>query len=187
MAFYDNFPRYYQIEANNLKGLQPGFVVSQIPVKAGSTFLQEKFNKLGSSSTSATKMIANGHIVMISAEGIVDPAVEEVAVDTSTGKGSVVAPSPLYIVYNDPLNTILNKANFYATDLDQEHLRCVQLIPGDEWMSDMELDLTATSALYGRIVEITEAGTAAIYGSDDWFAMSELADGTSAHHYMFIK
>lgn len=175
MAIYDYLPKYYQIEANNLKGLQPGFVVAQMPVKAGSDFLQEKYNVLGSSSTSASQKIANGHIVSLSGEGIVDP----------------VEGAPLFIVYNEPLNTIYDSAKFYATDLNEEHLRLVQLIPGDEWMSDMALDLSTpqsgTNPLAGRIVEITSSGTATIYGSDDWFAMDHLADGTSAHHYMFIK
>lgn len=178
MAIYDLLPKYYQIENNNLKGLQPGFVVAQIPCKAGSVFLQEKYNKLGSSSTSATNMIANGHIVSVNGDGIVDPVMD----------------APLFIVYNEPLKTLFDAEKFYATNLDEEHLRCVQLFPGDEWMSDMELDLDSkkvegaeTNPLYGRIVEINSVDTEDIYKSDDWFACDSLADGTKAYHYMFVK
>ena len=32
MAFYDLLPTFDYIEPNNLKGLQPGFVVAQMPV-----------------------------------------------------------------------------------------------------------------------------------------------------------
>lgn len=168
MAIYDYLPKYYQIENNNLKGLQPGFVVAQLPVKAGEDFLQEKFNVKGSASTAATTKIANGHIVSITGDGIVDAD----------------ADLPLFIVYNEPLNTIFDSAAFYATDLNEEHLRCVQLMPGDEWMSDMELDLSG--ALSGRIVKIDNATNTNIYGSDDWFSVTTMADGTTGYHYMFI-
>lgn len=178
MAIYDYLPKYYQIEANNLKGLQPGFVVAQLPVVTGEDFLQEKFNKKGSSSTSATKMIANGHIVSVSGNGIVDAEMG----------------APLFIVFNEPLKTLFDAEAFYATNLDEEHLRCVQLIPGDEWMSDMELDLTShvvetveTNPLYGRIVKIDASTNTNVYGSDDWFSVTTLADGTPAYHYMFVK
>lgn len=168
MAIYDYLPKYYQIENNNLKGLQPGFVVAQLPVKAGEDFLQEKFNVKGSTSTAATTKIANGHIVSITGDGIVDAD----------------ADLPLFIVYNEPLNTIFDSAAFYATDLNEEHLRCVQLMPGDEWMSDMELDLSG--ALSGRIVKIDNATNTNIYDSDDWFSVTTMADGTTGYHYMFI-
>lgn len=170
MAIYDYLPKYYQIENNNLKGLQPGFVVAQLPVKAGEDFLQEKYNVIGSSSTAASSKIANGHIVSISGDGIVDP----------------IEGAPLFIVFNEPLNTIFDAQAFYATDLNEEHLRCVQLMPGDEWMSDMVLDL-ASDALSGRIVKIDNATNTNIYNSDDWFAVTALADGTPAYHYMFVK
>lgn len=170
MAIYDYLPKYYQIEANNLKGLQPGFVVAQMPVSASAAFLAENKNVIGSNSTAASNKIANGHIVSLSDAGIVDAD----------------ANSPLFIVYNEPLNTIYDGAAVYATDLREENLRLVQLIPGDEWMSDMNLNLTG--ALAGRIVKIASNNTdKTIYNSDDWFAMGYLPDGTPAFHYMFIK
>lgn len=175
MAIYDYLPKYYQIEANNLKGLQPGFVVAQMPVSAvaaNTVFAQVGKNVLGASGTELSNKIANGHIVTLKAEGIVDAD----------------ATSPLFIVYNDPLLTIHDNAAFYATDLREERLRLVELIPGDEWMSDMDLLAGENNPLAGRIIEITEnAATKTIYDSDDWFAMKHLPDGTPAHHYVFIK
>jgi len=167
MAIYDYLPKYYQIEANNLKALQPGFVVAQMEVASGATFVQIGKNLLGSQSTEKGNMVANGHIVSISKDGIVDAD----------------ASATLFIVYNEPLNTIIDSAKFYATDLNMENLRLVQLIPGDEWMSDMELD-TASGALAGRIVEVD--GSSGM-SKDDWFNVTTLADGTSAHHYLFLK
>lgn len=164
MAIYDLLPKFYQVEVNTLKGLQPGFVVSQMPVKSGAEFLKKKNNYIGEASEDAVTRIANGHIVSISAEGIVD----------------AVADAPLFIVYNEPMVTYgpTNAYRFYSTDLEGEHLRLVQLIPGDEWMSDMPLDLEAP-ALSGRVVEVTTGA--------DWYSVNTLADGTSAKHYMFIK
>lgn len=170
MAIYDFLPKFYQVENNNLKGLQAGLVVAQLPVKAGETFLQEKFNKIGSASTSATNMIANGHIVSVTGDGIVDP----------------VEGAPLFLVYNEPLKTIFDNEAFYATNIDGERLRCVQLMPGDEWMSDMVLDLS-DAALTGRIIKIDNATNTNIYNSDDWFTTTTMADGTPGYHYMFVK
>jgi hypothetical protein len=168
MAIYDYLPKYYQIEANNLKALQPGFVVAQMEVDPTATFVQVGKNVLGSASTAIGNMVANGHIVSIGVDGIKDP----------------VAGDPLFIVYNEPLNTVFDGAKFYATDINAENLRCVQLIPGDEWMTDMVYDLSNGSPLQGRIVEVNAVSG---MSHDDWFAVTELADGTSAKHYVFIK
>jgi len=172
MALYDFLPKYKQVEPNNLKGLQPGFVVSQLPVAStNSTFTQEKYNLADSTSTATTNHIANGHIVTIGKDGIKDPVVGD----------------SLFIVYNEPLNTVFNANKFYSTDINHECLRLVQLMPGDEWMSDMSLELgsNASDPLYGRIVSI--ASTDGVGQSDDFFTCTTLADGTTAYHYMFIK
>lgn len=171
MAFYDNLPKYHQIEANNLKGLQPGFVVAQMKIATAATFPQAKFNVVGSSDATEGTMIANGQIVTISANGI----------------GDANSTDPLFIVYNEPLNTVASGAKFYATDTTEESLRLVQLIPGDEWMSDIDLlgdAYPGHAELAGRIVEVTGEST---MSDDDWFGVTTLADGTPAKHYMFIK
>ena len=168
---YDNLPKYHQIEANNLKGLQAGLVVAQMEVANDATFPQAQFNVVGSSDATKGKMIANGQIVTISADGIKDAN----------------ATDPLFIVYNEPLNTVISGARYYATNTDEENLRLVQLMPGDEWMSDIDIlggTYPGHEHLAGRIVEIT--GESAM-SNDDWFDVTTLADGTTAKHYMFIK
>lgn len=175
MAIYDLLPKYHQVEANNLKALQPGFVVSQMPFKANDELLKEKFNLVGSSSEKVGSMVANGHIVTISKDGI-----------CAVG----AAGDSLFITYNDPIVTVGPRQHyaFYATNINEECVRAVQLIPGDEWMSDIDLLAEAYPGkefLEGRIVKVaSEDGLAK---SDDWFGMDELADGTKAFHYIFVK
>lgn len=180
MAIYDYLPKYYQIEANNLKALQPGFVVAQMPFKANDDLLKGKFNILGNASETVQNMVANGHIVTISKDGLCKVASEG---------------APLFITYNDPIVKFGPKTHysFYATDLNEEHVRAVQLIPGDEWMSDIDYFEQSESKyvypgaanLVGRIVKV-DATNDELGQSDDWFAMDELPDGTKAFHYVFI-
>ena len=179
---YDYLPTFYQIENNNLKGLLPGFVVSQMrpavtydaqgAVATFPVFMQEGKNKKGSNSVAYSNLIANGHIVAISANGIKDVEASD---------------KNLFIVFNEPLNKIMPNIawRFYATDVNEEELRLVQLIPGDEWMSDMDLLAGENNPLAGRIVEITNS-VGQYKQDEDWYAVDKLADGTSAHHYMFL-
>lgn len=168
MAIYDLLPKFGYIEPNNLKGLQPGFVVAQMPVadSAKTTITVE----------GKGKYMENGTICDISADGIVAPSM--------TSKN-------LFICYSEPLNTVIDAAELYAVNLDEEHARLVQLIPGDEWMATKALDLESkqasgseTNPLFGRIVEITN--TTGMGKSDDWFSCTTMANGDAAHHYMFI-
>jgi hypothetical protein len=153
MAIYDYLPTYHQVEANNLKGLQPGFVVAQMEIAPSAT----------GDLLSENGMFENGHICAISAEGIIKATGSEAA---------------LFIHYTEPLNTLFDGAKFFAVNPEKECGRLVQLIPGDEWMSDMELE-----GFGGRIVEL---GTESTQSKDDWYGVSTLPDGTPAHHYMFI-
>lgn len=175
MAIYDYLPKFHQIEANNLKALQPGFVVSQMPFKSGDELLKGKFNVVGSADDNAGHMVANGHIVTISKDGLCTPT---------------AATDPLFITYNDPIVKVGPRGHyaFYATDIDEECVRAVQLIPGDEWMSDIDLlgeTYPGHDVLAGRIEKV-EVGSG-LGDSDDWFSMKTLADGTAAFHYVFIK
>ena len=154
MTIYDRLPTYHQIEANNLKGLQPGCVVAQMDIaEAAKTDLLKD------------GMFENGRICAITADGIV--------------KGTADAKA-LFIHYTEPLNTIYNGAKFFAVDVSKECGRLVQLIPGDEWMSDME---PQDVCIEGRIVELDATKK---QSSDDWYAVKTLPDGTPAHHYMFL-
>lgn len=175
MTIYDLLPKYHQIEANNLKGLQPGFVVAQMPFKANDDLLKAKNNVVGSADETVGHVIANGHIVTISKDGLCSVS---------------AAGDPLFITYSEPMIRFGegNHYAFYATDLNEEYVRAVQLIPGDEWMSDIDLldeNYPGKEQLEGRIVKL--ASTDALYKSDDWFSTDTLADGTKAYHYVFIK
>jgi hypothetical protein len=179
---FDYLPTYHQIENNSLKGLLPGFVVSQVrpavtyteqgAVDTFPAFMQEKNNKIGSTSTAYTNLIANGHVVAISANGI---------------KDAEATDKTLFIVFSEPLNRVMDNLSwkYYATDVNEEELRLVQLIPGDEWMSDMDLLAGENNPLAGRIVKIDN--TVGQYKQDEkWYAVNQLADGTQAYHYMFL-
>ena len=159
MAIYDLLPKFGYIEPNNLKGLQPGFVVAQMPVAESATAALTYKGE--------GKYMENGTICAISVEGIVEPTAQSKA---------------LFICYSEPLNTVVNSDQFYAVNLKEEHPRLVQLIPGDEWMSTKQLDLAG--ALSGRIVEVT--ATTGMGKSDDWFKNTKMANGDAGHHYMFI-
>lgn len=151
MAFYDLLPKFKQMEANNLKGLQAGLVVAQLPVEA-------EFKK----TLKDKHLMENGLLCTISDAGII--AAKE--------------NYPVFIHYTEPLNTIYDAPRFFAVDVDQEYPRLVQLMPGDEWMTDQEYNTELLGKL--GIVKVDDKF------EDDWFNMKELADGTAAAHYMYI-
>lgn len=154
MAIYDYLPTYHVVEPNNLKGLQPGFVVAQMEVAESA---KEDLAPKG--------LMENGCICGISAEGIIRATAET---------------KVLFLHYTEPLNTLLPSDKYFAVEIANENPRLVQLIPGDEWMSDVK-DLDVTYA--GRIVKITsESGMS----KDDWFKVTTLADGTEGYHYMYL-
>ena len=154
MALYDKLPTYHQVEANNLKGLQAGFVVAQMDIAetAKTALLKDG-------------MFEKGHICAISKDGIVKATGQEKA---------------LFIHYTEPLNTVFDAAKFFAVDVAKECGRLVQLIPGDEWMSDMAPEAVC---IEGRIIELKPADK---QSSDDWYSVTTMPDGTAGHHYMFL-
>ena len=151
---YDYLPTYHQVEANNLKGLQPGFVVAQMEIaeSAKGDLLKDG-------------MFENGHICAITKDGIIKATGEEKA---------------LFIHYTEPLNTVFDAAKFFAVDVAKECGRLVQLIPGDEWMSDMAPEAVC---IEGRIIELKPSDK---QSSDDWYSVTTMPDGTAGHHYMFL-
>lgn len=154
MALYDKLPTYHQVEANNLKGLQAGFVVAQMDIAetAKTALLKDG-------------MFENGHICAITKDGIIKATGQEKA---------------LFIHYTEPLNTVFDAAKFFAVDVSKECGRLVQLIPGDEWMSDMAPENVTVE---GRIIELKPADK---QSSDDWYSVTTMPDGTAGHHYMFL-
>ena len=154
MALYDKLPTYHQVEANNLKGLQAGFVVAQMDIAetAKAALLKDG-------------MFENGHICAITKDGIIKATGQEKA---------------LFIHYTEPLNTVFDAAKFFAVDVTKECGRLVQLIPGDEWMSDMAPEAVC---IEGRIIELKPSDK---QSSDDWYSVTTMPDGTAGHHYMFL-
>ena len=110
MAFYDYLPKFNYIEPNNLKGLQPGFVVAQEDRVAEELLKGDMFE--------------NGKLCALTKDGIV-----------AADKDSRV----VFIHYTEPLNTIYNSDKFFALNVKEECPRLVQLIAGDEWMSTEDL------------------------------------------------
>lgn len=161
MAIYDLLPRFHYIEANNLKALLPGFVVAQMEVA------EDAKDAL---CVEDGKYIENGTICTISKDGVCE---------WEEGK-------PMFIVYNDPLNTIRQGDEFYATELASENPRCVLLIPGDEFMADGEASDhkgLAEAIAAGMIVEVKKGDG---QSADDWFDMETMPNGDAGKHYLFI-
>jgi hypothetical protein len=163
MAIYDYLPKFNYIEPNNLKGLQPGFVVAQ-EGRVAKELCKEVNGKF---------FFENGKLCALSADGIV----------AATGDEHVVL-----IHFTEPLNTIRNSDQYFAVemryneegkaDLDAtpEYPRLVQLIAGDEWMSTEDL---GDEILGGRIVKVAKA-------EKGWFAVDYMANGDKAYHYVFL-
>ena len=159
MAIYDYLPKYKQVEPNNLKGLQPGFVVSQMEVAEAA--------KADITVGGQGKFMENGVLCSISKDGII----------------KAVEGSPVFLHFTEELLTLPVGKKYFAVNLEEENPRLVQLIPGDEWMTDVVYNLE-DPALKGRIVEVTSTSG---MSKDDWFKVTTLADGTPAKHYLFVK
>ena len=125
MAIYDYLPKFNYIEPNNLKGLQPGFVVAQVE-DVDASLLKDG-------------MMENGKIC---------------ALEMRDGKLTIVPGTAehkvLYVHFTEPLNTIYNSDKFFAVKVADECPRLVQLIPGDEWMST-----DGGCEIAGRIVKVS--------------------------------
>lgn len=165
-SIYDYLPTFNFFEPNNLKGLQPGFVVAQAEVVDGSDLFEE-IN--GETST----FVANGRLAKVTANGF----------DVSAGTEKAV-----FITYSEPLNRIRDNDKYYATNTELENVRFVQLIPGDEWTieaSTAHAIPTEYAALItaGRIAEITPAST---YSNDDWFKTTTDPEGNAVKHFVFL-
>ena len=116
---------YAYIEANNLKGLQPGFVIAQED-RVDSALLTDG-------------MFANGKLCEFTADGI---------------KAATANSKAIFIHYTEPLNTVYNSDKYFAIEVKDgkavgECPRLVQLIPGDEWMST-----DPNCAIEGRVIKI---------------------------------
>ena len=178
MAFYDLLNKFNYIEANNLKALLPGFVVAQMEVcvESLSALCVRKDGKQDSGDPEHPYRgwyMENGTICTISADGIIP---------WSEGK-------PMFIAYNDPLNTIIQGDEYYATDLEMENPRLVQLIPGDEFMANVGVngetcDHKGLEAAVGKgLIKLNKDDKQSL---DDWFAVETMPNGDKGIHFMFV-
>lgn len=178
MAIYDYLPQFNYIEPNNLKGLQPGFVVSYVE-KVAEGLLKRK-STVGEPfevfSANDTFFLENGAIAKITHDGKCFKA--EVADDNTTG--------PLFIHFSEPLHTLIKSDNRFAIEFENieaeyvvkgECPRFVQLMPGDEWMST-----NPNCAIDGRIVLIDNESVA----RKDWYGVKTMANGDAGYHYVFL-
>ena len=156
MAIYDYLPKFNYIEPNNLKGLQPGFVVAQ-ESRVADGLLNATYKV-----DEEKVYFENGKICKLTAAGI-----EAVAASDTC---------PVFIHYTEPLNTVYDSDKFFAVDTRTECPRLVQLIPGDEWMSSRQL--TEAELLGGRIVEKTD--------TTGWYSVKTMANGDAGYHYVFL-
>ena len=157
MAIYDYLPKFKYIEPNNLKGLQPGFVVAQVEDVDSSLLING--------------MMENGKICALEMK---DYSKEQ---DGSDMRLTIVPANKdhkvLYIHFTEPLNTIYNSDQFFAVDVANECPRLVQLIPGDEWMST-----DANCEIEGRIVKVS--------ANNGWYGVKTMANGDKGFHYVFL-
>ena len=142
---------YAYIEANNLKGLQPGFVIAQEDRVASGLLTDGMFE--------------NGKLCEFTAEGI---------------KAATADSKVVFIHYTEPLNTVYNSDKYFAIEVGEdgkavgECPRLVQLIPGDEWMSTVDL---GDNILGGRIVKVT--------ATEGWYSVN-MPNGDTGYHYVFL-
>jgi len=166
MAFYDLLHKFNYIEANNLKALLPGFVVAQMEVAedAKDDLCVEVNGEL---------FVENGTICTISSDGIVP---------WEEGK-------PMFVAYNDPLNTIRQGDEYYATEIKGENPRLVQLIPGDEFMANCDEN---GKVKHKGLQEAIDAKWLVVLdenngqSADDWFAMHTMPNGDPGVHLMYL-
>lgn len=176
MNIYNYLPTFEVLEPNILKGLQPGFVVAQMevaasekPADATGALPSGSILKLVEEGDKRHLFLENGKICMISKDGI------------KKWDGEAVP----FISFNEELLTYTSEKKHYATDIDEELPRLVQLIPGDEWMSTIDYDkeYSGVTGFSNHIVKLTSADA---QSKDDWYSVSTLANGSKAYHYMYL-
>lgn len=198
---------YDFIEPNNLKGLQPGFVVAQAN-PAGVTFVNGKFDATQATETftdafgvTRTVVTANNLVEVVNGYGVV--ANGQLAVLNANGYAPYAQgnTSPLYVTYTEPrlVSKVLSDANF-AADVAHDPARLVQLIPGDEFTTTIAPtdDRMADAISDGRIAVISKKyinptdGTTVVetnstYATGELYNETTFADGTPCYSYVFIK
>lgn len=194
MNIFDFLPKFNIIEPNNLKGLQPGFVVAQVEPKGvyntdgtlKAAAAAEAANKL----INATKVpgyyfVENGQLAQLTADGYIDYAT------------NADATAPLFVTYTEEIVPFGNNFKYYAAEITHDPARLVQLIPGDEFTTTYAPTSAQMAAAItaGRIACITRnyisgnttATDHAQYCFDDFLDCNKFADGQPSYTYVFLK
>lgn len=181
-SIYDLLPVFNQLEPNSLKGLQAGLVVSQLNVKEGSKLIKE---------VNGHRYVENGCLAKLTKAGIdvADGGATEVP-GSGDGAATPIAVEDqekcLFLVYSEPLRRFSKAVKNYATDIDSEDVRLVQLRPGDEWTTTIAPTDEAYKAeiAKGHILQVGVDATKGLTKDDFWTGYR--ADGTKAYHYVFL-
>ena len=209
MNYFDLLPKFNIIEPNNLKGLQPGFVVAQAEpagvynadgtMKAVSAI--NAANKLINTNTTGHYFVENGQLAALTKDGYVD---YDTYAATVLGNGlpdpakvAEVLSTPLYVTYTEEIVAVGNDFKYYAAEINHDPARLVQLIPGDEFTTTYapDSDQMAAAITAGRIACITRnyidgnttATDHAQYCFDDFLDCNKFADGQPSYTYVFLK
>ena len=194
MNVFDLLPKFNIIEPNNLKGLQPGFVVAQVEPKgvydAQNKLLAPAAAEAANKLINATKVngyyfVENGQLAQLTADGYIDYATNH----------DITAP--IFVTYTEERLTIGTNFEYFAAEITEDPARLVQLIPGDEFTTTYAPDSAqmATAIADGRIACITRnyitgntnATDHAQYCFDDFLDCNKFADGQPSYTYVFLK
>ena len=204
MNYFDLLPKFNIIEPNNLKGLQPGFVVAQAEpagvynadgtMKAVSAI--NAANKLINTNTAGHYFVENGQLAVLTKDGYVDYGTF-VANGGTPVAPAVAATTPLYVTYTEEIVAVGNDYKYYAAEINHDPARLVQLIPGDEFTTTYAptSNQMAEAISEGRIALLTKqpiiAGQATTnnhtYSFDDFLDCNKFADGQPSYTYVFLK
>lgn len=193
MNIFDFLPKFNIIEPNNLKGLQPGFVVAQVEPKGvynsdgtlkDATAIAAANKLINTTKVAGKFFVENGQLAQLTADGYIDYATN--ADDTA----------PLFVTYTEELLPF-GGYNYYAAEITTDPARLVQLIPGDEFTTTYAPDSAqmAQAITDGRIACITrnyiDGDTTATdhgqYCLDDFLDCNKFADGQPSYTYVFLK
>lgn len=194
MNVFDLLPKFNIIEPNNLKGLQPGFVVAQVEPKgvydAQNKLLAPAAAEAANKLINATKVngyyfVENGQLAQLTADGYIDYATNH----------DITAP--IFVTYTEERLTIGTNFEYFAAEITEDPARLVQLIPGDEFTTTYAPNSAqmATAIADGRIACITRnyitgnttATDHAQYCFDDFLDCNKFADGQPSYTYVFLK
>lgn len=193
MNIFDFLPKFNIIEPNNLKGLQPGFVVAQVEPKGvynSDGTLKNKAavaaaNKLINTTIDGHYFVENGQLAQLTADGYIDY------------KTNADETAPLFVTYTEEIVSFGGNFKYYAAEITHDPARLVQLIPGDEFTTTYapDSDQMADAIADGRIAVLTKnyidgdttVANAHTYSFDDFVESNKFADGQPSYTYVFLK